>query len=430
MKSKEVKQFYNNIESINDSSLLTKDVEISCAITFRKVQSNVTTINEINCTDLVPMIKSIQEGHKCFTFFSDIYGQVTRSIKHSSSLLLQFDQFPQIHLKVGGWLFATNSHDSTIEKKNQQKELSLTGMYMNIHDPTILPDMYDMTFHQLVPGKFTNVPFVKRVQKLLPSPYKTQCYEYGISNQNDLDHYNMERLRFEVLTKAGGELSNDGLSIYRTRGECLLYCMWRILNTNKCVNFYSIYTEKIYNNDVGGRAINILRSTLANISSQKFNLENDQVFRIKNNVIKKNYDINNLIRICIKTDESFEKYIQTKYQCLKTCPDACIVETFMEDSIIDENQEVPIETTARINIQWAPKAIINIVHRPKLDISEFLGTLGGQAHIWLGISVIQLIWNIVNFVQSLEIIPPKTSCCELIQYWRNYIVPKNLDKKA
>jgi hypothetical protein len=78
-------------------------------------------------------------------------------------------------------------------------------------------DMYDMAFHQVSPNKKTIVPYVKRVQELLPAPWKTNCYNYSDNKQN-LSSEAWE----DILSDAGKALTSHGLQIYRTRGEWLV----------------------------------------------------------------------------------------------------------------------------------------------------------------------------------------------------------------
>jgi len=227
--------------------------------------------------------------------------------------------------------------------------------------------MYDMAFHQVVPGKITYVPYVKRIQRLLPAPFKTECYDYD-SEQEDIT----ARFEFNVLTREGQALTSEGLAIYHNRGECFLYCMWRLLNTRRCINFYSIYTEELVDYEIKAR----IREQLILFKDRPL-IDNTRILASgsgssSNTTTKSERDLNNLVKFCkrteddeeVRTGEAFKDYIKTKHQCLKVCPEACDVETYSEEDMYDEETHKESDArSAKINIKSSPKPYIFILHR-------------------------------------------------------------------
>ena len=319
----------------------------------------------LNCSQLVEPVYSMQEGHRCFTYFSDIYGQTTRAVDKNPQLRLNFDRDPEIKLEIRGqFLFGISTNQ--VGSGNAKQTPTFTGMYLNVHDPTILPDMYGLPFHQLFPGYRINVPFAKRVQYLLPYPFDTACHKYT-SKRRD---YNTGVInsQFEL----------------RTIGECFLHCMWNLLNANKCANFYSIYTKEMVKKEI----LSGFTKDLRDLIKSSENLLNASL----------SIDPNDLFKLCPKDENSFSSYASVKDTCMLNCPLPCKVNTF------DEVQAVSLkdsdEGVAIAHIWWAPQPVTEIRHTPKWNFTDFLGTIGGQVHIWLGISVIHLLWGAIKFVRS------------------------------
>ena len=88
--------------------------------------------------------------------------------------------------------------------------------------------------------------------------------------------------------------------------------------------------------------------------------------------------------------------------CFNHCPVECTETTFFDMNINEYTHSD--NTSSRVIIEWAAQPVTNIIHQPKWDLWDLLGTLGGQVHIWLGISIIHLILFTIKIVRSSELI--------------------------
>src|SRR5690606_33695566 len=112
--------------------------------------------------------------------------------------------------------------------------------YVSIHSPDILPDMFGLSYHRVIPDKKLTVRFTKMIELLRPPPYQTRCFHYDQLQPVVPHHRQPSTLTSDDYSSAGTDLS-----LYRSQGECFLYCMWRRLATSNstqlattsCVNF-------------------------------------------------------------------------------------------------------------------------------------------------------------------------------------------------
>lgn len=202
------------------------NIDLACVFVPDVTKPNFDEVLH-SCEEYVPAVISMQEGHRCYTYFSDIYGQTTRNMRKKKELVLKFDRQPVIQLLINGSYVFGVSVSSNVPSENRSRNEPFTafsGMYIALHDNTILPDMLGLGFHQLKPQHIVNIPFSKRIQMLIQPPY-SDCKKYNLLESN-----------FST-----GNMSSKK---YRTRGECFLHCQWEILNKDQpCVNYYSIYTK-------------------------------------------------------------------------------------------------------------------------------------------------------------------------------------------
>ena len=258
---------------------------------------------------------------------------------------------------------------------------AFSGIFIIVHDPTILPYMLNMDSHRLFQGKVTVMPFVKQIQKLQPPPYKTACFQYQTKHRM---------------------FSNLSPREFRTKGECILRCLWDTLNKNDCVQYYSIYTKEI------------IEYEESKIPAQKV----IQMLQADSPLLNMTIDGENsgFIKICPKTNKSYHEYIQARQHCTKTCPSACKVSTFYEDGMY----YVPADDNygGYATISWAPQPVAQIEHRPKWDLADFLGTIGGTVHIWLKLSVLSLILYLIKLIRTGEIFAD-TRMESIARWWSN-----------
>ena len=340
-----------------------------------------------SCDKLVVPVISMQEGRKCVSYFSYIAGKSTRSFFQSPQIMLHYDRVPQIVVKVEGnflnFSTVSNTGFGNIQKAFDENITSTTndneskapiGAYISLHDPDILPYMHNIAFHQLVSGRFTVVPFVKRIQKLLPPPFATGCRKYN-SKLNNHSRFDYQQ--------------------FRTRGECMLHCNWNLLatttNQNKCVNFFSMYTKHMIEEIEDAEKAKQLQSMIK---------ENVNMFNSTIDIDTKGY-----FKICPRTENSFKDYIKAKVKCLKACPIDCTVNTFEDYRTIDTQYPTQINTSYVVFLWAAQQPVVEIVHHKKWEIFEFLGTIGGLIHFGFKLSIIYIIWYIITLIQTAQILP-------------------------
>lgn len=367
------------------------DVDISCQFYSTSVLGLRNELFLANCTDAVPIVISMQEGQKCFTFFSNIHGEMSRIFEQkNNSWNMEFQKFPTIQLRISGkllsypfWNDDWTSEFSNNSNKNDVNKVS-PGLFVTVHDPTQLSYMQGIPLYRIQPGKDIDLRFQKKVEILKEYPYSTNCYNYETSLI-----LNPEIIDERVLTSRSG-WTPFGKAIYRSQGECFLYCIWRRVNTDRCVNIYSIFTT----DQIFAAEFKVDQMILHGRLPQNPNFLNDM----------------GKIRYCKNNNDSINDYLRNKEYCLIYCNRACRVNSFfMDPNILDYEGLDPNITT--INIQWAPKPYTYISHREKLDLNEFLGTLGGHAHIWLGLSVIHIIYYLINMIKTGQIMPHVNFCC-------------------
>ena len=448
-------------DDINNSNIYQntiKDYKILCKFYNNTISSSFSQtkpLNQVNCESIVSPVVSMQEGHKCVTYFSDLYGEVTRKRqKDPQQVQMNFDFEPVIMLLIKGEFLNSNTIKTDISgkeenknSKNENKEHkkskdkngddeniygdgkgfwtnindqngnAYTGLYIAVHDPTAMPDMFYTRFHRLDRDQDLSIQFVKQIIKQLPPPYKTNCFHY----KNKILE-SPALVDSDTLTGVKQILTRSGLSLYRSRGECYIYCMWRMLNTRRCVNFFSAYTKELVMNEIMQQMIAIDRLTAR---LHPVNYSQTRIEEIIANIVN-NYDetIKFADKVfCVRSSQGYYEYIQSKKNCLEQCVEGCLMETYNEDQILitpNNNRNL-----VRINIEWSFKPVVTMEHNPKMSSSELLGTLGGHAHIWLGVSIIYLVYYLIRFTSSLS----SLSSSLLLNFFSLNIIQIFLDKR-
>lgn len=223
-----------------------------------------------------------------------------------------------------------------------------------------------MPVKQLLPGKLTTTSFVKRVQRLLPAPYDSNCTEYGFKS-----------------------------SLYKSRGSCIITCLWAKINANKsCTNFYSIFTTDMIKEKENNERMFKLRSMINDPNQSMLNSTVD-------------IDLNGVIKICPQSKRSFKRYLKAKTECLDECPTGCHVETFEDHSMYDS--EIEDKDVSQIEIYWYPEPVVYIYENPKWQLNDLLGNIGAITYFWLSFSVSTAIVYVIKFIKTWEIFP-KSVC--------------------
>lgn len=368
--------------NVSQYNLELKDIVDECVLESSTVPQDKSA-HKIACDQVAPVVVSMEEGHKCFTYFSDVHGGVNQS--KVKDFQMEFERFPKISLTFSAKHLNSKPkwNKEQFEMKEKIEDENSAGIYLVLHSPGILPDMLGLTLRRVKPGKAVSVRFTKMIEDLKEPPYKTGCFPYPLSeNQSptESDPYVLESKKKLPPT--------SGLSIYRSQGECFLYCMWRVLgHAQPCVNFYNIFTEEqLFNEQMQRQKWHLLE--------QKRKLEQG----LKNFSIW--IDKPKPIVFCNKTTNGYSDYVKVRADCINTCRPACHKETFSIGNVMEMTYDESPNINSIYTIEWSTDPVIYIEHREKFTTPGFLGNIGGHAHIWLGISVIHIFRWLVKAIRS------------------------------
>nr|XP_046908424.1 uncharacterized protein LOC124490006 [Dermatophagoides farinae] len=357
--------------------------------------------------DLAPVVVSMQEGHKCFTYFSDLFGDISRLYNNNnnnddddygqnnqnSTIMMDFDRFPYLEISVKGkYLQSATNGRNQIKSSNllyDNSEIGETiGIFIVLHSPTILADMLSLSYHRIFPRKYMQIQFIKMHEKRRPWPYRTKCFDY-----NRLVNITPDDQQQSVF-REHNKIDEQDLQLFRSRGECFLYCMWRQLgHDERCLNFYTIFTGHLYAMETQCRTFDLLLREMNEIINDQWKNRWKIMDEISNALLR-----NSHIEFC-NINDSFQLYGQVKRDCLANCPSECHSETFWIDTSYNLDMNMN-DNDSLIRIEWSTEPVAYIEHREKFTTSSFLGNIGGHAHIWLGISVIAICRFIIESIKS------------------------------
>lgn len=375
----------STFEKLNNN--LTLDQIVECHLLLSPIFSDNSQTKSFKCEDVASVVVSMQEGYKCFTYFSDIFGDMTRT---NGKFMMDFERFPEIDLSLfsGNEILPEEANESMkffTMKSKFAPDSEDGGLYLVLHSPLILPYMEEQTMHRIKQNRLVEIRFVKMIEKLKPSPYKTDCYSYN--SEQRIKPGLADRL---ILLKHS-PLSNSGLNYYRSHGECFLYCMWRLMNYKGCVDWYSIFT----------------------IDQLKMQEKIDLFFNMSSHY--RNHS--NQIHFCPLTDDSYSKFSKNRKTCNANCKNACVIETYSIESFYDTTL-ITSQPTSQVRIVWSTKSVVYISHQEKFTTPGFIGNIGGHAHIWLGISIIHLFRFIFRLLQP-DLYFPKTSSFWIVNWYQS-----------
>lgn len=385
---------YNAFNRINSDSTIVS-LNLNDFVNYCRIYPDSSNNSDYyDCADITSIVITMQEGHKCFTFFSDIFADVSQRLYQSSAtfnktLILKFDQFPYIDFSIKGKYLQPRYINNLSDKYDSQRKF---GIFLSIHTPAMLPDMLSLSSRRLFQKKYSRFRFVKMIEQLQPWPYRTKCFYYHRLNNN---------LQANVFGSKS-TIHRSELKYFRSRGECFLYCMWRQLgHYPKCINFFTIFTQDFYYLEINYRIFLLF----------------ENLFNFKNTIFITN--LTHLYKESLKLpfcsiNSSVHSYGNVKQNCLVHCPEECLADKFW----IDTNYNLDINSDSNdslIRIEWSTEPIVNIKHRKKYTIENFLGHIGGHFHIWLGISVISICRFILNKIQTRSF--QRDRSCFWLAHW-------------
>lgn len=343
---------------------------------------------------------------------------------HPELTNIYFDNFPEIVFTVKGYFLSlAQTKDFT---KNESTDSILggdgkgfwtsfpnhgkyfTGIYFAVHNPDSLGENTYIAFQRLRMGYDGFISFARRVQKLLPKPYDPHCFHYRNDEISPAD------FDMSTITAKKEKLTSSGLHPYRSRTECYLYCMHRLLNTNRCGNLYSSYTEEL----ISRESLYRLQKDVETNLSKYINSPMKQ--------IKNQYYSKSLMKFCEKSNKN--EFMKAKEICLNTCPTNCYVENFTEDDGFMENP-VPKEHS-RLTIKWAAKNVISLRHKPKVigNQSELLSMIGGSVFFFLEVSLLYLFIFLIHFFESVNILSTNSFINIYSKWKQKFVKPPNTEE--
>lgn len=368
---------FNN--SLNNSTVKRSaemDVKIRCLLLGNTVEDIYSNVHE--CNDIVaPVVSIADRGSKCWTFFSDISRQMAQS--KSSAKVMSFDYMPMVTLQVTGpWL--------------QSRRL-----FVAVHSPYTLPSMSDVDFHELKPGKFIDFQVSKTLQHFKPPPSLPHCSVYRKWQQSTK---RPDEIDLSSTTTNDNLITESGMPIYRTQGECVLYAMLRKLYNFdlQCISPTTIFTQ----NEL--ELLHFYREL--NITKKASN------YRQSNSDDNSNY----WTPFCKEPlADAVNNIVSIKQQLQMQCPISCHTETF-ESKWANEITQNTNTKNGYVAVSFA-QTVTFIRHRETLGLEHFLGLVGGHLFILINVSAIHMVVYIVSLVHVTEKLP-NTSCCCVFQWCR------------
>lgn len=326
------------------------EVVLECALYPKGADSALES-----CSQVAPVVVSMQEGHKCFTYFSDIYGHMTGLARSEQRqrYQMEFELLPYIALRLSNKFLSWKP----LSRKRQMEPQS--GLSIVLHSPDVLPSMLELSWHSLRPASMLSVKFAKMVESLKPWPFVTDCHQYTPTHLHQHVHL------------------PD--SVFLSNGECILQCLWLTLRNQTCVNFFTIFTEEMLRRDEQAQGEWPVNGTA--------HME---------------------LQFCQSGDAQYQLYTSARKQCLRECHKSCRIETYSIRSVTDLTDVLPGAQDSLVMLEWSTESVISIRHQEKMSLQQFLGNIGGLAHIWLGISAIFLLEGLVRLIRPNASLPDLT----------------------
>lgn len=163
--------FFNRFtakEIIENVSFTVDDLITSCSVMMDSKQNM-----ENHCTNHEPMLESIYNGRKCFTFLNKL------NVNENNSILSanidnndRYTAFIYVEIKY------------PLNLENQCKfirgdnTLQNADIIVAIHPPNMLPTMLDIEFYRIDPNNIYEIQFTKEETFFKRKPFKTACKNY------------------------------------------------------------------------------------------------------------------------------------------------------------------------------------------------------------------------------------------------------------
>ena len=166
-------QRYTVKEIIENVSYVDKQLIRSCTVVTDSKEHLLT-----KCSDSKPILSTIYNGRKCFTYLSTLDPNDHHGIGDNNSdndeLIDNNDRYTAyINVELG---FST--HEPICSLLHDDNTLQNADLIIAIHPPNMLPTMLDTEFYRIDPNNLYEIQFTKEVTKLKEKPYRTACRNY------------------------------------------------------------------------------------------------------------------------------------------------------------------------------------------------------------------------------------------------------------
>lgn len=162
--------FFNRFTAkqiIENVSFTSDELITSCTVMMDSKQNL-----ENHCTNHGPMLQSIYNGRKCFTFLNELNlnkpilsGHIDNNNRYTAFVYVEI-KYP-INIE---------NHCKFIRGDNA---LQNADIIVAIHPQNMLPTMLDIEFYRIDPNNMYEIQFTKEVTFLKMKPFKTACKNYN-----------------------------------------------------------------------------------------------------------------------------------------------------------------------------------------------------------------------------------------------------------
>lgn len=292
------------------------------------------------CHEVQKVLESIHQGRKCFTFFTTV--PASTDAAPGRDVIQRYNSY--VYIEVN---FTTLYFPNRIEDMFQDADISLS-----VHRANILPTQLNAEFTRIEPCLVYEFNFRVQQTMLKEKPYATDCQKYSKHVRKfALDP--MSSFHLTIILRPGP----------RSQDECLNMCILRETHKtgqDECINYNNMITEGMLV-DMGAPFDGM--------------------------------------HICDKHDYvAYLGYIHARRYCQRQCKRDCLEQSFritisQADALVcnfSETGEI-INWAKSVIMLWPDKVMLeNVTHRESMNVYELIGYLGGHAHLWLGLSAIQL----------------------------------------
>nr|XP_046916487.1 uncharacterized protein LOC124496952 [Dermatophagoides farinae] len=353
----------------HNGSLTINSLALSQVVEQCKLFSNtIIIVNEsmpvFDCESIAPVVTSFQYGHKCFTYFSDIYGHLSR-LPLDKRPFLEYDMFPSVQIILSPQLMRKKNGTkfSFVMDHIDKNRSNASSLFAMIHDNKNLPSMLENSIRFVLPDNSMAIFYGEKIEQLKPSPFDTNCFEgYDYTLDDKLVNWNGQL----------APLPNG----FRSSGECFVHCLSGHLN-EECINYYSLLTDQW------------IRRWLQ-------------------------YNHTRMMPFCSLKHMACQHFGYWKQldDCTRKCRPSCLRRWFTMTKVNSEPYNQTSITLFRSN---EPSQLIEHVEATSLE--TFLGNIGGHLHVWLGISVVEIFNYIIRVIRLRQF--SGILCCLYILFKRS-----------